>query len=138
MTTPASGTIALSHVATEVGLGATGSISMSFIKTKMKSPPAALAMNHLYDKTFYARTVDGNCSNGNCNCAANCGNLNCTQCYAGGTVNCANCDGATNYLQANCNCACTYNCSAAQASFNCNCDCAPPPPPPPVDCDCGA
>lgn len=122
MTTPASGTIALSHVATEVGLGATGSINMSFIKTKMKSPPAALAMNHLYDKTFYARNMDGNCNNGHCNCTGNCGNINCTQCYAASAVNCSNCD-ATNFLQANCNCACTYNCNAAAASYNCNCAC---------------
>lgn len=141
MTLPSTGAIAVSDVNTELGLSASYSSSLNFLKTYMKAPPTSPNMSAFYGLAYYQRNADGNCNNGNCpncnncpngNCTSNCncGNIQCTNCYIAGAsdcaqcvncsaINCANCDGQ-NYLQANCNCACTYNCNCNGApSYNC-------------------
>lgn len=121
MTLPASGQISLSNVNVEAARGPTVTIDMAWISGNTKD--AAKSLSALYSRAWYQRNVDGNCNNGNCNCACNCGDLNCANCFVVNCVNCANCD-ARPWLQSNCNCACTYNCLQSQCyTLNCNCAC---------------
>lgn len=135
MTLPASGTLGLSTVNTEIGAASTASISLSWIKTNTKDNVGSIS--NLYSRAWYQKNNAGNCSNGNCPTNCNCGGgirssgiftrywtpIQCNNCLACTGVNCVNCD-AKAWLQANCNCACTYNCNiTASTTYNCNCDC---------------
>jgi hypothetical protein len=124
MPTPASGTISLSNVNTEIGVAATTARDMSWVRSNTKD--TASSLGSIYNRAWYQKNNAGNCNNGNCNCGGNCGNIQCGQCFASQCINCTNCD-ARAWLQGNCNCACTYNCNANLFSYNCNCACA---------CDC--
>lgn len=125
MTTPASGAIGIANINTEMGLSASANSSLNFIKTKTKAAyqQASPTLSNYYNKAYYQKSNEGNCSNGNCTSNCNCGDTNCTNCIITGTVNCVNCDGQP-LLQPNCNCACTYNCTTTTTSYNCNCNCA--------------
>ena len=125
MTLPASGTITLSQVSTEVGYAANTQMSLSWVSSNSKD--ALKAMNGLYGRGWYQKTNAGNCNNGNCTANCNCGNIQCRNCVITGGVNCVNCDSRA-WLQANCNCACTYNCTYGAVTYNCDCNCY---------CDCG-
>lgn len=127
MPTPASGTISLSNVNTEIGVAATTARDMSWVRSNTKD--TASSLGSIYNRAWYQKNNAGNCNNGNCNCGGNCGNIQCGQCFASQCINCTNCD-ARAWLQGNCNCACTYNCNANLWSYNCNCACA-------CDCVCG-
>lgn len=120
MPLPSSGSISFANVRAETG--DTGDTSMSWISDNTKAGQRSNSLSGYYGKAWYQRNADGNCNNGNCNCASNCGNINCYNCYSSQCINCANCD-ARAWLQNNCNCACTYNCNANLVSFNCNCEC---------------
>ncbi len=132
MTLP-TGQIAYSDVNVETGAPWNRSIGMNWIYDNTRPGQQAHNLNNVRGKAWFQRNVDGNCNNGNCNCAGNCGNIQCTNCYPYQCINCANCDGRA-YIQNNCNCACTYNCNAGAVSYNCNCacDCACA-----CYCDCG-
>lgn len=129
MTLPASGSIAISQISTELGMASTASNNLSFIKSKTKAAyqQASPSMNNYYSKAYYQKNNAGNCNNGNCAC--NCDEGLCTfhcswgQCVVCNTINCANCD-STPQLQPNCNCACTYNCATLGEWKTCcsNCD----------------
>ena len=127
MTLPASGSIAISQISTELGMASTASNNLSFInsKTKVAYQQASPSMNNYYSKAYYQKNNAGNCNNGNCACDCNCNPYpsNCQNCTVCTTINCANCDG-TPQLQPNCNCACTYNCAITgeieNACFNCS------------------
>jgi len=134
MTLPASGTIAISQISTELGMASTASNNLSFINSKTKAAyqQSSPSMNNYYNKTYYQKNNAGNCNNGNCacNCACDCNCAcsyiyNCQDCAVCNPVNCANCD-STPQLQPNCNCACTYNCSIVgmiPVACACACDC---------------
>ena len=129
MTLPVSpNPIAYSNVNTETGQASNYSSSMSWIKSKAKTGFINNDLGAYRGLAFYAKNNAGNCNNANCTqgTLANCGNIQCVNCY-NTTINCVNCDGATSYLQSNCNCACTYNCTSNTVSYNCDCACA---------CDC--
>ena len=130
MTLPASGTISMSQFNVELGQVSTYSGSLSWVAslTKVAQRPSPNSMAGYYGKAYYLKNNDGNCNNGNCNCASNC-DFECVNCSASQCVNCVNCD-AQSWLQNNCNCACTYNCNAvANQYYNCNCQCL-------CACDC--
>lgn len=127
MTLPASGSIAISQISTELGMASTASNNLSFINSKTKAAyqQASPSMNNYYNKAYYQKNNAGNCNNGNCACdcapsvcQGNCGSADCYVCT---TINCVNCD-STPQLQPNCNCACTYNC-ATTGGFQTCCDC---------------
>lgn len=139
MTLPASGTISLSNVNTEIGSAATTARDLAWVKANTKDSVSNLGA--LYKRAYYKRNMDGNCNNGNCQCSnCNCGNCACSQCsdcncncpsnciaIACGNINCANCDTHA-WLQTGSNCACTYNCynwncftTGSYACFNCAC-----------------
>lgn len=122
MTTP-TGTIAVSDVNNELGIGTSHTSSLDFLNGYVKPSirPAHGDMNSFRGKTYFRNNTEGNCANGNCSSGGNCGNKQCSNCYSVNCVNCTNCD-STSYLQANCNCACTYACNAGACySYNCNC-----------------
>ena len=125
MTLPASGQISMSTFNVELGQVSTYAGSLNWVNslTKVAQRPATPNMGGYYNKAYYQKNNDGNCSNGNCACNCNCGSLNCSNCTQCNTVNCVNCD-AQSWLQNNCNCACTYNCTTTgTVSYNCQCDC---------------
>lgn len=142
MTLP-SGQIAYTNVNTETGAPATRSIGMNWIHDNTKAGQRGHNLAAVRGKTWYQKTNEGNCNNGNCNCKkddrdgayaslilgglfGNCSPSQCYNCTASQCVNCANCDTRA-WLQNNCNCACTYNCKAVGIIKNCNCNC---------NCDC--
>jgi len=135
MTLPATGAISISAINTEVGRPSTYTTDMSWIKANAKNTINGATgvindFNSLHDKAWYANNTAGNCDNGNCATGSgNCGDTNCINCYNTALGNCTNCDGATSFLQPNCNCACTYNCTSNQVSYNCACQC-------PIVCAC--
>jgi hypothetical protein len=135
MTLPASGAISISAVNIEIGQVSTFSTDMAWIKANAKTTINGAVnvisdFNSLHDKAWYANNTAGACNNGNCTTGSgNCGNINCANCFNTSLTNCVNCDGATSFLQPNCNCACTYNCTSNQVSINCNCAC-------PIFCAC--
>jgi hypothetical protein len=137
------GKIAYSDVNTETGAPATRSIGMNWIHDNTKANQRANNLANVRGKTWYKKTNEGNCNNGNCNCKkddrggafaalmlggmfGNCKASQCYNCTAAQCVNCANCDNRP-WLQTNCNCACTYNCKAVGIINNCDCNC---------DCNC--
>lgn len=125
MTLPSGGTISISDVSTEIGIGATATDSINYLYNLVlpSQRPGTQDMTVFYSKAYYQNNTQGNCNNGNCTNNCNCGNIQCTNCFINGPTNCTNCD-AQQWLQTNCNCACTYNCSVCNgASYNCNCAC---------------
>lgn len=134
MTTPADNTeIAVSSVRSELGvtthdIGGAQATDLAWLNGFLKDTqrPGSPNLAAFWNKAYYQRTMDGNCTNNgaNCdyNCNCNCGNNQCRNCSNCETVNCVNCD-AQQWLQTNCNCNCTYNCNSNQNcwSFNCNC-----------------
>jgi len=136
MTLP-KGKIAYSNVNTETGANPRRSIGMNWIHDNTKTGQRANNLANVRGKTWYRKTNEGNCNNGNCNCKKNDkasaylaflggglfgGPRQCYNCSASQCVNCANCDSRA-WLQNNCNCACTYNCKAIGIKHNCNCAC---------------
>lgn len=124
MTLPASGTISMSQFNTEMEKASNYSASLQWVSDNTKSTqrPSPNSMAGYYNKAWYQRNMDGNCSNGNCTSNCNCGNIQCNNCLITGQTNCANCD-TRKWLQNNCNCACTYNCNTQSTTYNCNCNC---------------
>ena len=121
--------ISITDVNVEIGRSPAFSTDLNFLKSITKGSTTPFDLGSLRGLTYYQKTNDGNCDNGNCTFNCNCGNIQCTNCYYAGTVNCVNCD-AQPLLQANCNCACTYNCAVGPVSYNCDCNCV-------CDCNCG-
>ncbi len=133
MTLPASGTISISQVNTEVGAAATTNRALSWVQSNTVYAYKDLNSIHNYSwftsyssKNSYSRTPTSYTSN----CAANCAGQYNGYNYdgGGGWTNCylyTNCAITTyshgTYLQANCNCNCNcaYNCHYN----NCNCQC---------------
>ncbi len=129
MTTPDNTTIGVSNVNTELRRGASDQADFAWLNGFIKEGqrPASPNLASFWNKAYYQRNADGNCTNnganceGNCNC--NCGNIQCNNCANCANVNCANCD-AQEWLQSNCNCACTYNCNSNQNCYSYNCNCS--------------
>lgn len=128
MTTPNNTTIGVSNVNSELGRAADSQADFSWLNGYIKDTqrPASPNLAGFWDKAYYQRNMDGNCTNNgaNCdyNCNCNCGNIQCNNCSNCDTVNCTNCD-TQSWLQSNCNCNCTYNCNSNKNcwSYNCNC-----------------
>ena len=128
MTTPNNTTIGVSDVNNELGRGTSSQADFAWLNGYIKDTqrPATPNLAGFWDKAYYQRTMDGNCTNNgaNCdyNCNCNCGNIQCNNCSNCDTVNCVNCDSQA-WLQSNCNCNCTYNCNSNKNcwSYNCNC-----------------
>jgi len=126
MTLPSSGAISISDVSEAIGQAPTYSTSLSFLNDLIlpAQRPSTPSLSAFYNLNYYQSSMNGNCDNGNCNCACNCsGNIQCNNCSTA-NINCANCD-TQSWLQTGANCACTYNCSTIQdIVYNCNCNCA--------------
>ena len=135
MTTPNNTTIAVSDVRTEasvtthdVGGGVQGS-DLNWLNGYIRSDqrPANPNLAGFWNKSYYRRNMDGNCTNNgaNCesNCNCNCGNIQCNATANCSAVDCRNCDSQA-WLQVNCNCDPTYNCNSNQNCYSYNCNCS--------------
>jgi hypothetical protein len=127
MTTPQSpNSIAVSQINSELSRPSESSADLNWLTGYIKPQirPSMPNMNSFYNLAYFARSIDGNCNNGNVsNCNCNCGNIQCSASANCSNINCANCE-STSYLQANCNCACTYNCTSNANCFSYNCNCS--------------
>jgi len=135
MTTPNNTTIGVSDVRTEAGItthdvggGVQGSdlyLLNGYIRSDQR--PANPNMAGFWNKAYYQRNMDGNCTNNgaNCesNCNCNCGNVQCNATANCSAVDCRNCD-SQSWLQVNCNCNPTYNCNSNQNCYSYNCNCS--------------
>jgi hypothetical protein len=124
MTLPASGTIAISNINSEIGAASTTTNGINYLYNLILPAQRSGTQNltAFYSKAYFQNNTQGNCNNGNCAYNCNCGNIQCTNCTNCGAINCTNCD-SQQWLQTNCNCACTYNCDIYPVSYNCNCAC---------------